>query len=179
MTKNEAFDPAFLVGRLRRFPALLAALVDDVDEGHWRWKPSASDWALVEILGHLAREEREDFRPRLERTLRDPAEPWPPIDPEGDVKKHEDIDGDPRGFLEGFARARAENLAWLASLGELGSLAWDHAHAHPRGFTIRAGDLLCAWADHDALHARQIVKRRHQMIERAAGEYTCTYAGEW
>lgn len=179
MTSTQAFDPAFLVGRLRRFPALLAALVDDVDQGHWWWKPGTGDWALVEILGHLAREEREDFRPRLERTLRDPAEPWPPIDPEGDVAKHKDIDGDPRAFLGDFTRARAANLEWLASVGPLEGLAWESAHAHPRGFTIRAGDLLCAWADHDALHARQIVKRRHQMIERAAGGFTCVYAGDW
>ncbi|MFI4883275.1 MAG: DinB family protein [Phycisphaerales bacterium JB064] len=173
------FDPGFHVYNLERFSLLLITLVDDVPRRDWRWKPSPNDWAIVEILGHLAREEREDFRPRLERTLRDPTEAWPPIDPEGDVARHKDIDGDVYRFFEEFVRARQDNLAWLESLGPLEELAWDNAHAHPRGFTIRAGDLLCAWADHDALHARQIVKRRHQMIERAAGRFTCVYAGDW
>ena len=179
MAPSASFDPAFHVRQLERFPALLAALVEGVDDADWRWKPGAEHWALVEILGHLAREEREDFRPRLERTLRDPGEAWPTMDPQGDVARFKDIDGDPERFLEDLARERADNLAWLASLGELGSLAWDNAHHHPRGFTIRAGDLLAAWADHDVLHARQVVKRRHQLIERAAGGYTCIYAGAW
>ena len=72
----------------------------------------------------LAREEREDFRPRLERTLRDPAQAWPPLDPEGDVARFKDIDGDPRAFLAEFARLREENLAWLHALGPLDALAW-------------------------------------------------------
>jgi len=179
MTSTQAFDPAFLLRRLERFPALLAALVDDVEGDHWRWKPSADDWALVEILGHLVREEREDFRPRLELTLRDPTQRWPTMDPQGDVARFKDIDGDPRVLLEQFAHERRHSLEWLASLGPLDAIDWDRAHHHPKGFVIRAGDLLSAWPDHDTLHARQIVKRRHQLVERAAGGYTCIYAGAW
>lgn len=179
METSTGFDPQRLVQSLEGFPRLLRALVTDVHPFDMRWKPTSHDWAVVEILGHLAREEREDFRPRLERTLRDPAEAWPPIDPEGDVRTHRDIEGDPHVLLDTFTRERERNLAWLASLGELGALPWHNAHTHPRGFTIRAGDLLCAWADHDALHARQIIKRRHQFVERAAGGYTCMYAGQW
>jgi len=44
---------------------------------------------------------------------------------------------------------------------------------------IRLIDLLAVWADHDALHARQIIKRRHQMTVRDAAPYSCRYAGEW
>ena len=85
MVIHAPIDQPKLVRQLKRSPAMLAALVDGVKDDDWPWRPATGHWALVEILGHLAREEREDFRPRLERTLRDPTEPWPPIDPEGDV----------------------------------------------------------------------------------------------
>lgn len=173
------FDPGFFIEQLRSFPALLTAIVDDLPEHAWRWKPGPNDWAIAEIMGHLAREEREDFRPRLERTLRDPAEPWPTMDPQGDVTKFNDLDGDPRAFLTEFTRLRASNLEWLAMLRPLDAIDWRKAHHHPKGFTIHAGDLLASWADHDTLHARQLIKRRHQLIERAAGEFGCLYAGEW
>ena len=173
------FDPNFFAERLRSFPKLVAAILSDLPEAEWRWKPRPGDWAIAEVMGHLAREEREDFRPRLERTLRDPAGAWPTMDPQGDVTKFNDLDGDPRGFLSEFTRLRNENLAWLASLGPLDSIDWTRAHHHPKGFTIHAGDLLASWADHDTLHARQLIKRRHQLIERAAGGFGCLYAGEW
>lgn len=179
MHEATRFRPAYLVDRLLAFPELLRALVADTQGDDWRWKPGDGEWAIVEILGHLAREELEDFRPRLERTLRDPAEPWTPIDPEGDVRKHEDIDGNPHAFLDQFTRLRRANLEWLSSLGPLDTIDWTKAHHHPKGFTIRAGDLLAAWADHDTLHARQIIKRRHQLIELAAGGFQCMYAGKW
>jgi hypothetical protein len=172
-------EPGFFVDRLRSFPDLLDAILADLPEPLWRWKPGPDHWAIAEILGHLAREEREDFRPRLERTLRDPTEAWPTIDPQGDVTKFKDLDGDPRAFLDEFAALRRVNLAWLASLGPLDSIDWHQAHHHPKGFTIRAGDLLASWADHDTLHARQLIKRRHQLIERAAGSFGLEYAGAW
>lgn len=174
-----SFDPTLIVRCLKRFPALLAVILDDLPEADWRWKPGPEHWAIAEIMGHLAREEREDFRPRLERTLRDPTEAWPTMDPEGDVAKFNDIDGDLRAFLDEFTTLRTENLAWLASLDTIDTIDWSKAHHHPKGFTIRAGDLLASWADHDTLHARQLIKRRHQLIERAAGEFGVEYAGAW
>ncbi len=186
MPEPNQFDPAFFVERLRTFPDLLAAILADAIGGgggrpgaDWRWKPGPDHWAIAEIMGHLAREEREDFRPRLERTLRDPAEAWPTMDPQGDVAKFKDLDGDPRVFLEEFTKLRQQNLEWLASLGPLDAIDWRRAHHHPKGFVIHAGDLLASWADHDTLHARQLIKRRHQLIERAAGGFGCLYAGEW
>lgn len=140
----ERFEPAFLVERLRTFPTLLAAIFADLPEADWRRKPGSDDWAIPEIMGHLAREEREDFRPRLERTLRNPTQPWPAIDPQGDVTRFNDLDGDPRAFLDEFTRLRHENLEWLVSLGPLESIDWHKAHHHPKGFTIRAGDLLAS-----------------------------------
>jgi hypothetical protein len=41
---------------------------------------------------------------------------------------------------------------------------------------IRAGDLLAAWAAHDAAHLRQIASRLIDLAKRDAGEYHISYA---
>lgn len=178
-------DASRLIDALAAFPDTLAALVADVRGDEWRWKPTPNDWATIEVLGHLLREEREDFRIRLRMTLERPGAGrsadwcWPPIDPEGDVVKHSDIDADPGSVLEAFRDERTSSVAWLRSLVDSERPDWDAGYTHPEFGLFRAGDLLAAWADHDALHARQIIKRRHQMIENWGGGYECRYAGEW
>lgn len=170
------FNPDRLIDRLAAFPDLLESLVADTADDEWRWKPADGSWAVIEILGHLLREEREDFAVRLRMTLESPGRAWPGIDPEGDVESQRDIDADPAETLGAFRTARAGGVAWLRSLE---SPDWDAAYEHASLGRIRAGDLLAAWADHDALHARQLVKRRHQRIGINAGAYSCRYAGEW
>ena len=175
-------DATRLIGSLASFPETLEAIVADLRGDEWRWKPTPTDWAVVEVLGHLVREEQEDFRVRLRMTLERPgagasdAWAWPPIDPEGDVITHRDIDADHGVVLAAFRDERAASVAWLRALDEPD---WDAAYEHPRLGRFRAGDLLASWAAHDALHARQIVKRRHQMIVGWGGAFRCRYAGDW
>jgi hypothetical protein len=170
------FQPSRLIDRLEAFPALLDTIAADTRPGEWTARPPGGAWAMIEVLGHLLREEREDFRTRLRLTLESPGEPWPGIDPEGDVAKHRDIDLDPADTLAAFRRERADSTAWLRSLNDSD---WDASYEHPTIGPLRAGDLLAAWADHDTLHARQLIKRRHEQTLLNAGPYTCRYAGEW
>lgn len=176
MTDSSTFDPARLIGRLDSFPAALGAIVAGTRGGEWTWKPDPAGWAISEVLGHLLREEREDFRVRLEYTLEKPGVAWPPIDPEGDVAGHADIDADPAAVLSAFRDERADSIAWLRGLN---APDWDASYTHEKFGVFRAGDLLASWADHDALHARQLIKRVHQQIQTEAGPYSCQYAGEW
>lgn len=171
-----SFNPVRLIARLESFPVLLDRLAEGFEGDDWRWRPVPSVWAPVEIVAHLLREEREDFRVRLLMTLGSPGEAWPGIDPEGAIRENRDIDADPAVLLREFSAERAASVARLRSLD---SPRWDASYTHPVIGEIRAGDLLGAWADHDALHARQLVKRTHQMILRDAGPYSCRYAGEW
>lgn len=171
-----SFNPGRLIDRLASFPLLLDRLGDGFEGEEWRWRPEPGVWAPVEIVAHLLREEREDFRARLFMTLDSPGEAWPGIDPEGAVRQNRDIDADPAALLHDFSVERAASVARLRSLDSPG---WDAAYTHPVIGSIRAGDLLAAWADHDALHARQLVKRAHQLTLSEAGPYSCRYAGEW
>ncbi|MBK6767783.1 MAG: DinB family protein [Ardenticatenales bacterium] len=148
----------------------IAALVRPVDGDGARWKPSPEAWTILEVVCHLADEERDDFRTRVALTLQDPTLPWPPIDPGGWVTARDYASRDLGAALADFLAERERSLAWLGGLASAGvdgaadrlvDPAWDNAARHPAGFTIRAGDLMASWLAHDLLHVRQIVELRY------------------
>ena len=165
-----------LVDRLERFPVTLTALCKDLSNEEARWRPRPDAWSLLEVVGHLEEEERRDFRPRLESTLRAPAEPWAPIDPPAWVREHAYQERDLRELLREFALERASSVFWLR---ELEAPDWDAAHEHPTLGSLRAGDLLTSWAVHDALHLRQLTRWTYLRTLADAGPYEGTYAGPW
>ena len=164
-----------LVSRLDRFAEILPAVAAGVRGADARWRPPGGGWSILEIVTHLADEEVEDFRCRLELTLRDPGLAWPPIDPEGSAVERRYNEGDLDETVGRFIAARRESIRWLRGLGDP---AWSGAHRHPSG-ELRGGDLLAAWVAHDALHLRQIAKRFFQLTVRDAGDYGTGYAGSW
>ena len=169
-------NPQRLIDVLERFVDILPPLVRRVPADDLRWKPPDGAWSILEVLRHLGDEEVDDFRGRLEMTLRDPAAPWPPNDPEGWAVERRYNEADPGEALERFIAERRKSVAWLRGLG---SPDWSQAYRHPKFGPIRAGDILVSWAGHDALHLRQIAKRMFQMAGRDGGEFTTDYAGDW
>jgi hypothetical protein len=170
-----------IIRRLASFPAALRAAVAGVMEDEARWRPPhprypAGAWSILEVVCHLGDEEVEDFRARVAGTLRDPAAPWAPIDPEGWAVARRYNERDLGEALVRFAAERRASVDWLRSLS---NPDWSIAHAHPTFGPIRAGDLLASWAAHDALHLRQIAKRLHELAARDAAEFRTRYAGEW
>jgi hypothetical protein len=165
-----------LIDSLERFAGILPATVRDVAGDDARWRPPEGTWSILEIVTHLADEEVEDFRTRVELTLRDPTAPWPPIDPVGWAIERRYNEGDPAEALARFISERRASLEWLRTLN---GPDWSTTYHHPKAGPIRAGDLLAAWSAHDALHLRQIAKRMFQLARRDGGEYTTNYAGEW
>jgi hypothetical protein len=165
-----------MIDRLERFADALPAVVGGLLEADARWRPADGGWSILEIVTHLADEEVEDFRRRVELTLRDPDAPWPPIDPEGWAVERRYNDGKLSEAIDRFVSARRESLQWLAGLNDPD---WSKAHDHPQLGRLRAGDIFTAWVAHDALHLRQITKRLYQMTGRDGGEYGSDYAGGW
>jgi hypothetical protein len=131
---------------------------------------------VLEILCHLADEEELDFRPRIESTLADPTRAWRPIDPERWVHERRYDEADWDATLARWSRERARSVAWLRDLPE-GD--WSVRHDHPRLGSLRAGDLLVSWVVHDALHARQIVRRAYERALRDGEGFGAEYAGPW
>lgn len=165
-----------LVERLERFPPVLVALCGHLTQQAARWRPRPGAWSALEVLGHLEEEERRDFRPRIESTLRDPRAAWAPIDPQSWVVEHAYQERDLSAVLRAFALERAHGVQWLRSLE---SPDWEAAHEHPRLGRLRAGDLLAAWTAHDALHLRQLTRLVYDGTIADAAPYDCSYAGPW
>lgn len=166
-------DAARLFAHLARFPGVLRELLAGLEEEEVRFRPAAGMWSILEIVSHLADEERLDFRPRLERTLRNVTEAWEPIAPEEWVSAHRYDEGEIGEMLERFCREREASLAWCHGLA---APDWSNTHPHPHLGPLRAGDLLVSWTVHDHLHHRQITARLHELARAAGGEYSSRYA---
>jgi hypothetical protein len=169
-------DTRALIKRLERFADVLPAVVEGLSDEDARWRPDETGWSILEIVTHMADEEVEDFRRRVDLTLGDPEAAWPPIDPEGWAIERRYNEGRLADAVERFAAARRESVRWLRGLDDPD---WSQAYRHPKIGAIKAGEVFTAWAAHDALHLRQIAKRLYQMTARDGGEFGPDYAGSW
>ena len=167
---------AMAAERLEANARVFQALLEGVAAEQARWKPTPGEWAIVEVVNHLADEEAEDFRRRLQLTLERPEEPWPPIDPPAWAVERGYLERDLTPSLERFLEERAASLAWLRGLG---LPDWERAHEHPRLGGLSAGDLLVSWLAHDLIHVRQITRLHHQWLTARAEPFRTAYAGSF
>lgn len=147
-----------------------------VEDEQARWRPEADAWSMLEVVNHLADEERADFRVRLDCILYRPDEPWPPIDPGAWVLERDYNGRDLPESLARFSEAREESLAWLRSLG---NPDLDARAAAPWGGALCGGDMLAAWVAHDLLHMRQLVELHYAWTRRQLRPWSVAYAGDW
>ena len=166
-------DTASLVRSMSRFPEVLQALLAELPAELARRRPEPQRWSILEVVQHLVEEEEFDFGTRTRLTLEEPQTPWPPIDPEGWVRERDYNAGDLGRSLGAFASRRARSVAWLQ---ERLQADWSTEHVHPRLAGLRAGDLLAAWAAHDALHLAQLARLCLEVVEARAGEFHTRYA---
>jgi hypothetical protein len=152
------------------------ALVSGVQPGIARRQPAPDTWSIHEVLGHLADEERNDFRMRIDYMLNRPGEAWPAIDPRRAVSEGNFNEATLDALRTDFLLERQKSLAWLSSLHDAN---WAAAYHHPKMGDFTATSLLCAWAAHDLLHLRQIERVLFQHLKRAASPDRTDYAGEW
>lgn len=167
---------AAVIASLSRGADVLAALVAGVGDEQARWKPEPTQWSMLEVVTHLADEEVEDFRARLDATLHRPEAPWSPIDPEGWAVERRYNEGTIETSLQRFLDARRASVAWLETLDVPD---WSLTHRHPRFGPIRAGDLLTAWVAHDQIHIRQLNRLHRDFLVAEVSTYSPRYAGSW
>ena len=165
-----------LIDSLARFRDVLPALVKGIADTDVRWRPASGNWSILEVVGHLADEEVEDFRTRLRLTLEDPTRPWPPIDPEGAAVQRKYNEASLPEVVGRFVTERDTSVAFLRSLR---APDWSQAYEHPKLGPIQAGEVLAGWVAHDHLHTRQIAKRLFEIAARDASPYETRYAGQW
>lgn len=175
-SSDPAFRPEPVISRLGVFPDAIRSLVAGLDEPDLVWRPTPDRWSITEILAHLALEEVQDFRPRLQRILADPQPEWDPIDPEAAVRAADAHGRGAEHWLAAFESERSASVTWLTGLK---SPDWSRERVHPVFGGMSARGMLGAWAAHDALHLRQIAKRLFQRTELEVGAHEAGYAGSW
>ncbi|MDX6612031.1 MAG: hypothetical protein QOD75_1217 [Blastocatellia bacterium] len=168
-------DLDFFVHRLSENRTVFESLLRGVSREQAVWKPTPEKWSMLEVINHLYDEEREDFRDRLSLTLKDPAQEWPRIDPQGWVASRNYGARELAASLDNFLGERAKSLAWLKGLE---APAWEQRH-EVSGRVRSAGDLLASWLAHDFLHIRQLARLHWQYLSVVAVPYETAYGGPW
>jgi DinB family protein len=169
--------PHLAADRLEASGAALAALARSAGPELARWRPGEGRWALVEVVAHLADEERFDFRARFDLLVgKHREEPFAPIDPAGWVAARRYIELELDVALEDFLAERRHSLAWLRGLG---APDLSPARSLPSGGDLSAGDVLASWVAHDLLHLRQMARILHARAAADAAPHGVGYAGSW
>ena len=151
------------------------SLLRDLPEPLHHWKSAPDRWSLLEIICHLADEEREDFRTRIRHIQANPGTPLPPIDPEGWVVSRAYARQSFGDKLEEFLRERNRSIQWLSDLPDKG---WDLGVEHHSAGYMTAYDLLVNWLAHDYHHIRQINRVLYEHLHTHTPS-NLTYAGDW
>jgi hypothetical protein len=167
---------SYYLSRLGNQAEAIARLVEGVDTEQARYKPRPNDWSILEVINHLYDEEIEDFRIRLQLTLEDPQQPWPPNDPIRKVTERHYNSRDLGASLENFLDERTVSIEWLR---DFDAPKWENEHVIADVGSLRAGDLLVSWVAHDLLHLRQLVELHFTYQRTLAVPYSVDYAGDW
>ena len=168
--------PATFIAALEANAPIIASLVRAIPPEHARQRPTPADWSVLEVINHLADEEREDFGLRLDTALHRPGTR---------VQSNDSADWpaarayNERDLAESLARFLAERQRSLAWLRALTDPDWSNSIPRFSGGVLRAGDLLAAWAAHDVLHLRQLVELQYHFLATEAQPFSVDFAGEW
>lgn len=163
--------------RLRANAQVFDALTRGVSDEQARWKPSPQEWSILEVVNHLADEEVEDFRLRVDLTLHRPGEAWPPIEPQAWAVERRYNRRELGESVERFLARRERSLTWLGSLERP---IWTNRYEHPRLGALNAGDLIVSWLAHDFIHIRQLNRlHRQYLVSELFSESSADYAGPW
>jgi hypothetical protein len=115
-----------IVKTMRATPVVLRALVEGVDDARLRRRPAPGEWAIIEVVGHLADTEERALA-RVGRMLADQDPELQPFDQEALAEQRRYLELDLEGELARLERLRAEHLALLAGLD---GLSWERTGRH-------------------------------------------------
>ena len=163
------------VSQLHHQGEAILSLCANVTETQARWKPDPKNWSIKDVLNHLLREERLDFRNHLGQIFYQGQDLPPEIAPKNRGKdKSEDADLLTQILLD-FKAERETSIAWLNALKDPN---WEATITFEWG-SLSAGDLLASWLAHDLLHLRQLVALQYDLTVRDSQPFEVEYAGSW
>lgn len=104
---------------LRSTPVVLRSLVSGLDEAGWRRRPAEGEWAVVEVVAHLA-DSDERAAARVRRMLAEDDPTLPGYDQDALARERRYIEMNPDEALDRFERGRSEHVALLEGLDDAG-----------------------------------------------------------
>jgi FMN phosphatase YigB (HAD superfamily) len=136
-------------------PAVLHSLSASLTQEQWKHEPTHDDWAMNEIVCHLADTEREIHQMQLNLMIEREGAFIPRPDSGVWASEREYLNIDGKSALAEFTRARIKNLQTLQGLEEdIWNRAARHAIFGPTNFL----EVTSFMADHDRLHVQQAWK---------------------
>jgi FMN phosphatase YigB (HAD superfamily) len=136
-------------------PAVLWSVSALLTDDQWKHEPTHDDWAMNEIICHLADTEREIHQMQLNLMIEREGAfiPRPDSGVWASEREYFNIDG--KSALAEFTRARMENIKTLKGLDEnIWNRSARHAIFGPTDFL----EVTSFMADHDRLHVQQAWK---------------------
>ena len=114
-----------IIKTLRATPVVLRALVEEIDDARLRRRPAPGEWAIIEVVGHLADTEERALA-RVRRMLAEEDPELAPFDQEALAEQRHDLGLD----LEELARLEELRRQHLAELAALDGSGWDRTGRH-------------------------------------------------
>lgn len=143
-----------LLKTLRAGPVILRGLVRDLDDAALRHRPSAGEWAIVEVVGHLGDTEERAIG-RMQRMLNEDGPLLPAYDQAALAVEHRYIELDFGEALNRFSALRDQHAAALADLDDAG---WQRVGRHEEHGTITIQLHEAHVAGHDGDHLAEIAR---------------------
>jgi hypothetical protein len=157
------------VAVLKRTPATLATLLDDLPDVWVFAREGAGTWSPYDVVGHLIHGERTDWIPRLRHIMAGEARPFAPFDR---TAQFTDSRGKSLGeLLATFSELRRQSLAQLAALGLSGE-DLRRRGLHPDLGEVTLGALLATWVVHDLDHLAQIARTMAKVYAEEVGPWS-------
>lgn len=167
-----------LIKNLEHDKTVIYDLLDGVEDEQMRWKPAEDRWSLLEVLNHLADEERQDFKTCLRNIIEDPGIDWPDISPMAWVTERSYNTKSVLESVNDFIKERDASIAWLLEQN-MQNLDTVHQGKHPFRQPMKTGDIIISWIAHDYFHLRQITNLKWEYLIDSSRPYSCGYAGEF
>jgi DinB superfamily len=111
---------------LRATPVVVRALVDGVDDTRLRRRPAAGEWAIIEVVAHLADTEERALG-RVRRMLAEDNPSLAPFDQEALAEQRRYLELELEGELARLEELRRQHLALLEGLDGSG---WERTGRH-------------------------------------------------
>ncbi len=134
--------------------ALVEAEVRELTDEDARWHPSAGEWCVNEVLGHLIESEKRGFFGRISRTLEQSGQLEEPWDQIAVARERKDCERMASSLFMEWMGIRHRSVEMVKTLSD-GQLVRTCRHGKVGELSVR--DLLHEWVHHDRNHTRQLL----------------------